>query len=62
MKKILKYAIIPASYIYCIGYIIFDYPTDTYLSRAIRGIMSLIFTMSLLSFVLRYFDKKHTES
>lgn len=56
MKKFLKYTIIPASYIYCIGYIIFDYPTDTYLARGIKGIMSLIFTMSLLGFVSKYFD------
>ncbi|WP_299511975.1 hypothetical protein [uncultured Rummeliibacillus sp.] len=62
MKKFLKYIIITASYVYCIGYIIFDYPTDTYLSRAIKGIMSLIFTMSLLSFMLRYFDKRHKEN
>ncbi|RIJ62982.1 hypothetical protein CW357_15980 [Rummeliibacillus sp. TYF005] len=62
MKKFLKYTIIPASYFYCIGYIIFDYPTDTYLARGIRGIMSLIFTMSLLGFVLKYFDKGHKEN
>lgn len=62
MKKFFKYLILLISYIYCLGYIIFDYPTDTYLTRAIRGIMSTIFSISLWYFLLRYFDKQNNQN
>lgn len=56
MKKTLLKSIIVISYIYCLSYILFDFPNDTFVMRAITGVMSFIFSCSLLLKILD--DKK----
>ncbi len=58
MKKKLFNFIIVISYIYCLGYILFDFPSNTLITRVATGIMSAIFSSSLLYFLLKFFDKK----
>lgn len=48
MKKTLLKSIIVTSYIYCLGYIFFGFPNDTFVMRTITGVMSIIFSCSLL--------------
>ncbi|MGE7625253.1 hypothetical protein ACQKMD_20225 [Viridibacillus sp. NPDC096237] len=55
MKKTLLKSIIVFSYIYCIGYFLFDFPNDTFVMRIITGVMSFIFSCSLL---LKILDNK----
>lgn len=58
MKKTLFNLIVVLSYIYSIGYILFDFPTDTYTMRAVHGVMTTICSCSLLYFVLRFFENR----
>ena len=44
--------------IYAIGYIIFGYPNDTYLMRAITGIMLTIFSVNVLIYLFKSIEKK----
>lgn len=39
--------------VYSIGYIIFDYPNDTYTMRAITGIMTTIFSFNVLIYLFK---------
>ncbi|ETT86810.1 hypothetical protein MKZ08_09350 [Viridibacillus sp. FSL R5-0477] len=55
MKKTILKSIIVLSYIYCLGYILFDFPNDTFVLRTITGVMSFIFSYSLL---LKILDNK----
>lgn len=49
--------------IYAIGYIIFGYPNDTYFMRAMNSIFGTIFSVNVLIFISKKFDKKSkTES
>lgn len=58
MKKVFFNAMKVISGIYCLGYILFDFPNDTYVMRAITGVMSFIFSYSLLLFVFNKIDFK----
>ena len=46
------------SWIYCLGHIIFSFPTDTFVIRAVTGVMSMVFSCSLLFFLLKMIDNK----
>ena len=43
--------------IYTLGYIIFGYPNDTYLMRAITGIMATIFVINVLIYIFKIIEK-----
>ena len=43
--------------IYTLGYIIFGYPNDTYLMRAITGIMATIFAINVLIYIFKIIEK-----
>jgi len=58
MKITLLNLIVVMSYIYSIGYILFDFPNDTYTMRAVNGVMTAICSCSLLYFFLRFFENK----
>lgn len=51
-----KKGLILISWIYCIIYIIFDLPMDHWYWRAIRGVFSVIVSLSLLLFILSKID------
>jgi len=53
MKKTLLNLIIVISYIYCLAYILFDFSNDSIVMRAVTGVMSTIFSVSLLYFLLK---------
>jgi len=59
-KKTLFKLFIVISYIYCLGYIFFDIPHNTFVMRGIHAIMSFTFSYSLLYFLLK--DKKQKNS
>lgn len=44
--------------IYSVGYIIFGYPNDTYIMRAITGIMTTIFSFNILVFLFKRNENK----
>lgn len=44
--------------IYTVGYIVFGYPNDTHLMRAINGIMSTIFSFNVLIYVFKNIEEK----
>lgn len=44
--------------IYAIGYIVFGYPKDTYLMRAITSIMLTIFSVNVLIYLFKSIEKK----
>jgi len=50
MKTILLKLLIAISWIYSLGYILFGLPNDTFLMRAITGVMSAVFSCSLWFF------------
>lgn len=56
MKKAFFNAMKVISAIYCLGYILFDFPNDIYVMRAITWVMSFIFSYSLLLFVFNKVD------
>ncbi|MEK4699251.1 hypothetical protein MKX47_06605 [Solibacillus sp. FSL R7-0668] len=58
MKKNIFTSIKWVAAIYAIGYIIFGYPNDTYLMRAINGIMLTIFSVNLLIYLFIFIEKK----
>ncbi len=58
MKNILFKLLIVVSWIYGLGYILFDFSNDTFVMRAITGVMSLVFSCSLLFFLLKIIDNK----
>ena len=59
MKNILFKLVIVISWIYCLGHIIFDFPNDTFVMRAVTGVMSVVFSCSLLFFLLKIIDNKN---
>lgn len=58
LKEIIFTAIKWIAAIYAIGYIIFGYPNDTYLMRAITGIMLTIFSVNLLIYLFKSIERK----
>lgn len=58
MKSILFKIFIVISWIYCLGHILFGFPNDTFLIRAVTGVMSTFFSCSLLFFLLKIIDNK----
>ncbi|MEX3745553.1 hypothetical protein [Lysinibacillus xylanilyticus] len=44
--------------IYAVGYIVFGYPNDTYLMRAINGIMLTIFSVNIFIYLFKSIEKK----
>ncbi|MGE7933633.1 hypothetical protein [Viridibacillus arvi] len=62
MKKPILKSNIVFSYIYCIGYILFDYPSDTFVMRTITGVMSFIFSCNLLLKILNNKKEKKLAS
>ncbi|MFJ8261200.1 hypothetical protein ACIQ4I_04460 [Rummeliibacillus sp. NPDC094406] len=60
-KKTLFKLFIVSSYIYCLGYIFFDIPHDTFVMRGIKGIMSITFSYSLLYFLLKRTKQKNSD-
>ena len=58
MKEIIFTAIKWIAAIYAIGYIIFGYPNDTFLMRAITGIMLTIFSVNVLIYLFKIIEKK----
>lgn len=58
MKKIVFQLLIVVSWIYCLGYILFDFPTDHFVMRAIKGVLSIVFSCSLLLFLFHIIDNK----
>ncbi len=58
LKKIIFTVIKWIAAIYAIGYIILGYPNDTYLMRAITGIMLTIFSVNVLIYLFKSIEKK----
>ncbi len=58
MKKIVFQLLIIVSWIYCLGYILFDFPIDTFVMRAVKGVLSIVFSCSLLLFLFKIIDTK----
>lgn len=58
LKKIIFTVIKWIAVIYAIGYIIFGYPNDTYLMRAITGIMLTIFSVNVLIYLFKSIERK----
>jgi len=58
MKNTLFKIIIVISWIYCLGHILFSFPTDTFVMRAVTGVMSMVFSCSLWFFLLKMIDNK----
>lgn len=58
MKNILLELFIVISWIYCLGHILFGFPNNTFLMRAVTGVMSMVFSCSLLFFLLKIIDNK----
>lgn len=58
MKKIVFQLLIVVSWIYCLGYILFDFPTDHFVMRAVKGVLSIVFSCSLLLFLFHIIDNK----
>ncbi len=58
MKKIVFQLLIIVSWIYSLGYILFDFPTDNFGMRAVKGVLSIIFSCSLLLFLFKIIDNK----
>lgn len=56
--KILFKSLIVISWLYCLGYILLGFPNENVVIRALTGIMSLIFSCSLLFFLLKSIDNK----
>lgn len=44
--------------IYSLGYIVFGYPNDTYVMRAITGIMMTIFSVNVLIYLFKRVENK----
>ena len=62
MKNTLYKFFIVISWIYSLGHILFGFPNDTFLMRALTGVMTFVFSCSLLFFLLKIIDnKKKTE-
>lgn len=57
MKKSIFAMIKWIAAIYTLGYIIFGYPNDTYLMRAITGIMTTIFSINVLICIFINYEK-----
>ena len=57
MKKSIFAMIKWIAAIYTLGYIIFGYPNDTYLMRAITGIMTTIFSINVLIYIFINYEK-----
>ena len=57
MKKSIFTIIKWIAVIYSLGYIIFGYEKDTYLIRAIHGIMLTIFSVNVLIYLLKGIEK-----
>lgn len=58
MKNNFFKVFIIVSWMYCLGYILFGFPTDTFVMRAIKSVMSIVFSCSLLFFLFKILDKK----
>lgn len=58
MGKAIVRAIQWIAAIYSVGYMMFDYPNDTYMMRAITAIMTTIFSFTLLMYVLNWIERK----
>lgn len=61
MKKTLLNLLIVISYIYCLAYILFGFSIDSFVMRAVSGVMSTIFSVSLLYFLLKFLNNKKTK-
>lgn len=57
LKRVIFTSIKWIAAIYAIGYIIFGYPNDTYLMRAINSILCTIFSVNVLIYVLKKIEK-----
>lgn len=58
MKSILLTSIKYIAALYSIGYIIFGYPNDTFLMRALNSLMFIIFSVTVLMAFGKYIKKK----
>lgn len=58
MKSNIFKLFIVISWIVCLGHIIIGFPMDTFVMRAITGLMSIFFSCSLLFLLLKIIDKK----
>lgn len=58
MKKNIFTIIKWVATIYAVGYIVFGYPNDTYLMRAINGIMLTIFSVNVFIYLFKSTEKK----
>ncbi|MGE7954791.1 hypothetical protein [Lysinibacillus xylanilyticus] len=58
MKKNIFTIIKWVAAIYAVGYIVFGYPNDTYLMRAINGIMLTIFSVNVFIYLFKSIEKK----
>ena len=58
MKNILFKLFIVVAWIYCLGHILYGFPTDTVVMRSVKGVMSIVFSCSLLFFLFKILDKK----
>ena len=56
MKNLLFKLFIGMSWIYCLGHILFGYPHETFVMRAATGVMSIVFSCSLLFLLLKAID------
>ena len=62
MRNIVVKLLIGLSWIYSLGHILFGFPNDTFIMRAVTGVMSMIFSYSLLLFLLKVFDNKKIDT
>lgn len=58
MKSILLTSIKYIAALYSIGYIIFGYPNDPFLMRALNSLMFMIFSVTVLMAFGKYIKKK----
>lgn len=57
MKTIVCTTIKWIAALYSIGYILFGYPSDTFLMRALNSLMFIIFSVTLLMYVTKRIER-----
>lgn len=58
MKNTFSILFIVIAWIYGMGHILFGFPNDTFVMRALTGVMTFVFSCSLLFFLLKIIDNK----
>ncbi len=49
--------VVTLSWIYCLAYILFGFPEDTLLMRAVTAVMSIVFTCSMFYGLLKVVER-----